>query len=50
MPGLHELIGLLVVVFVIWIILKVTVLAIRLILLFVAAVAIVGGAYWLLAR
>ena len=50
MPGLHELIGLLVVIFIIWIILKVTVVAIRLVLLFIAAALIVGGAYWLFVR
>ena len=48
MPGAYELLGLLVIIFVIWLVLKMMRVAIKLIL-FVIAIVIIGGAvYWLM--
>ena len=48
MPGANELLGLLVIIFVIWLVLKMMRVAIKLIL-FVIAIVIIGGAvYWLM--
>ncbi len=50
MPSTYELLGFLLVIFVIWIILKVARVAIRLMFLFIAIVIILGALYWLFAR
>lgn len=50
MPGAQELLGLVIVVFVIWILLKVTVMAIRIIVLLITIVVIFGAVYWLFMR
>ena len=50
MPSIPEFLGLLIVIFVIWILLKVARLAFRLILLFVAVAIIAGAAYWFFVR
>jgi hypothetical protein len=50
MPGAQELLGLVIVVFVIWILLKVTAMAIRIIVLLVTIVVIFGAVYWLFMR
>jgi len=50
MPGIPELLGLLIVIFVIWILLKVARLAFRLIFFFVAVAIIAGAAYWFFMR
>lgn len=50
MPSIPELLGLLIVIFVIWILLKVARLAIRLILFFIAVAIIAGAAYWFFVR
>ena len=50
MPGTSELLGFLLVIFVLWIILKVARVAIRLIFLFVTIAIILGALYWLFAR
>jgi hypothetical protein len=50
MPGAQELLGLVIVVFVIWILLKVTAMAIRIIVLLITVVVIFGAVYWLFMR
>jgi len=50
MPSLQELIGILVVIFVIWLVVKMAQFAIRLILFVVAMLLIVGGLYFLFVR
>ena len=50
MPSIPELLGLLIVIFVIWIFLKMARLAIRLILFFIAVAIIAGAAYWFFMR
>lgn len=50
MPGAHEIIGLLIVIFILWVLLKVARLAIRLIFFMVAVVIILGALYWVFMR
>lgn len=50
MLGTSELLGFLLVIFVLWIVLKVARVAIRLIFLFVTIAIILGALYWLFAR
>jgi hypothetical protein len=50
MPGAHELIGILVAIFVIWIILKVAKVAIKFIILVIALLAAAGVVYFLFMR
>jgi len=50
MPGTQELVGLIVVIFAVWFLLKLAKLAVRLIFLMIAAVMVVGALYWLFAR
>ena len=50
MPSPPELLGLLIVIFVIWLLVKVARLAIRLVLFFIAVALIAGAAYWLFVR
>jgi hypothetical protein len=50
MPGAQELLGLVIVVFVIWILLKVTAMAIRIIVFLITIVVIFGAVYWLFMR
>ena len=50
MPGLHELLGILVVVFVIWFVLKMARVAIRLILFFIGLIVLIGVLYYVFTR
>ncbi len=50
MPGAHELIGLVIVIFIIWIFLKVARVAIRIIFLIITLVVIFGAVDWLFMR
>lgn len=50
MPGLHELIGLLVAIFIIWFILKMAKVAIKFIFLVIALLAAGGVVYFLFMR
>jgi len=50
MPGLHELLGLLVVIFVIWFVLKMAKVAIKFILLVIALLVAGGVVYFLFMR
>jgi len=50
MPSSNELLGLVIVIFVIWFVLKLARVAIRLILFVIAVVVIIGALYWLFAR
>lgn len=50
MPGANELLGLVIVIFIIWIVLKVARVAIRLILFVIALAIIIGALYWVFAR
>ncbi|HEY3057198.1 MAG TPA: hypothetical protein VGK31_14830 [Thermoanaerobaculia bacterium] len=50
MPSPNELLGLVIVIFVIWFVLKLARVAIRLILFVIAVVVIIGALYWLLMR
>ena len=50
MPGAQELLGLVIVVFVIWIVLKVAAVAIRIIFLLITSVVIFGAVYWFFMR
>lgn len=50
MPGTNELLGLVVVIFVVWILLKVARVAIRLIVVMILIVVIVASFYWFFMR
>ena len=50
MPNLPEILGVLLVVFLIWLFIKVASVVIRLILVFVAILVIAGGVWWLFMR
>ena len=50
MPGAQELLGLVIVVFVIWIVLKMAAVAIRIIFLLITLAVIFGAVYWLFMR
>lgn len=50
MPGAHELLGLVIVVFVIWIVLKVAAVAIRIVFLVITLLVVFGAVYWLFVR
>ena len=50
MPGLHELIGILVVVFAIWFVLKMAKVAIKIIFLVIALLVAAGVVYFLFMR
>ena len=50
MPGTHELIGILVAIFVIWLVLKVAKVAIKIIFLVIALLAAAGVIYFLFMR
>jgi hypothetical protein len=50
MPSPNELLGLVIVIFVIWFVLKLARVAIRLIFFVIAVVVIIGALYWLLVR
>jgi len=50
MPGLHELLGILIVVLVIWFVLKLARVAIRLILFIIGLVLLAGFLYFFLMR
>ena len=50
MPGIQELLGVLIVIFVIWFVLKMARVAIRLILFVIALVLVVGALYFLFVR
>jgi hypothetical protein len=50
MPTVPELIGLLIVVLVIWLVFKMVRFAIRLLLFFVAALAVAGAVWWFFVR
>ncbi len=50
MPGAHELLGLVIVIFILWVLLKVARVAIRLIFFTIAVVIILGALYWVLMR
>lgn len=50
MPGTQEFVGLLVVIFVIWFVLKLAKVAIRMMLLISTIVVITGAVYWLFLR
>jgi hypothetical protein len=50
MPGLQELIGILVVIFVVWFVLKLARVAIRLILFVIAMILVVGALYYIFVR
>ena len=50
MPGTNELLGLLIVIFIVWVVLKLARVAIRLIIFIIMAVIVLGALYWLFAR
>ncbi len=50
MPGAHELLGLVIVIFVLWILLKVARAAIRLVFITIAVVIVFGAFYWVFVR
>ncbi|HEV7920798.1 MAG TPA: hypothetical protein VGR02_08425 [Thermoanaerobaculia bacterium] len=50
MPGIQELLGVLIVIFVIWFVLKMARVAIRLILFVIALVLLVGALYFVFVR
>jgi len=50
MPGIQELLGVLIVIFVIWFVLKMARVAIRLILFVIALVIVVGALYFMFVR
>lgn len=50
MPSANELLGLVIVIFFIWVVLKLMRVAIRIIFLVIAVAVIVGALYWLFMR
>ena len=50
MPGTSELLGILIVIFVIWLVLKMARVAIRIILFVIAMVLTIGALYWVFVR
>src|SRR6185503_11723106 len=50
MPSPNELLGLVIVIFIIWLVLKLARVAIRLILFVITVVVILGGFYWVVVR
>jgi hypothetical protein len=50
MPGIQELLGVLIVIFVIWFVLKMARVAIRMILFVIALVLLVGALYFVFVR
>ena len=50
MPGIQELLGVLIVIFVIWFVLKMARVAIRLILFVIALVLVMGALYFMFVR
>lgn len=50
MPGIQELLGVLIVIFVIWFVLKMARVAIRMILFVIALVLLVGALYYVFVR
>ena len=50
MPSSTELLGLVIIIFFIWLVLKLAKVAIRIILFVIALVVIIGAIYWVLAR
>jgi mannose/fructose/N-acetylgalactosamine-specific phosphotransferase system component IID len=50
MPSPNELLGLVIVIFVIWFVLKLARVAIRLILFVIAVIVIIGAFYWIFMR
>ena len=50
MPSPHEFLGLLAVLFIVWIVLKVAQVAVRIILYVIAIFFVISAVYWLFAR
>ncbi len=50
MPGINELLGLLIIIFVVWIFLKMVRVAIRVIFFVITIIVILGAVYWLFSR
>ncbi|MBK5260478.1 MAG: hypothetical protein JJE51_12875 [Thermoanaerobaculia bacterium] len=50
MPGTNELLGLLIIIFVVWLFLKMVRVAIRVIFFVITIIVILGAVYWLFLR
>ncbi len=50
MPGINELLGLLIIIFVVWVFLKMVRVAIRVIFFVITIIVILGAVYWLFSR